>query len=358
MRLATLTLVLASLTPHLNAAPRGRFRRGHAPARGAIHVVRRGETAAKVAREAGLSLAELARLNPRVRLAHLAIGTRLRLGPGRSVKRRIAPVREDAPVPAPQSAADAALPALPPLAALPPMPALGPDAMPHLEGLLPYRIQTLLPPDAPVPDAASADGHLQPDTTRDLLALMRPVVPPVSEAEMKALLPTFTPADPHHLDLLWPVETRTISSAWGPRMRTRVIRLRNHKKRWVRYRGVHEGVDLTAPMGTPVLAAMGGRVVMAGWHRQYGNYIILDHGNGVMTLYAHAKVNLVHEGEVVHRGQQIAEVGRTGNATGPHVHFELRVNGIPENPLPALDPNEPVPAEMAARNARLEASLH
>ena len=349
MRLAALTLVLASLTLNLNAAPKGRSRRSHHPVKGTVHVVRRGETAAKVAGSAGLSLAELAHLNPGIHLARLSVGTRLRVKPAAK------PVLREEPAAAERGMAlEAPEPATPvvPLAALPATPAIDPGTMPHLEGLQPYDLHLVPPADARL--AATSDEHLSPTSTRELLARMQPVVPPVSEAELKALLPTFTPADPDHLDLLWPVETRTISSAWGPRMRTRTVRIRNHRKKRVRYQGRHKGVDLAAPMGTPIFAAMGGKVIMAARHPQYGNYIILDHGNGVMTLYAHAKLNLVHEGEIVHRGQEIAEVGRTGNATGPHLHFELRVNGIPQNPLPALDDTEEVPAEMAARNALLD----
>ncbi len=344
MRLAALTLVLASLTLNLNAAPKGRTRRTHAPAGGSVHVVRKGETAAKVARGAGLSLQELGRLNPGMNLARLSVGTRLR------VKASAVAAREEE---APRGeAAPAEAPAVPvaPLAALPPTPAVGPDAMPHLEGLLPFRIRLTLPSEP----RTATDGHQLPDSTRELLSLMQPVVPPVSEAEFKALLPTYTPADPDHLDLLWPVETRTISSAWGPRMRTRVVRVKNHRKQRVRYRGRHKGVDLTAPMGAAIYAAMDGKVIMAARHRQYGNYVIIDHGNGVMTLYAHARLTLVHEGEIVHRGEKIAEVGRTGNATGPHLHFELRVNGVQRNPLPSLDDEEEIPAEVAARNALID----
>ena len=348
MRLAVLTLALASLTLNLHAAPKGRrTRRASHAASGSLHVVRRGETAAEIARAHGLSLRELGRLNPHVRLARLSIGTRLRVG---SAPVRVAAqaVQDEQPAPA---ALESSVVPLPPLAALPAGPTIVSSPMPHLEGLLPYRVSTAFAP--PALTTSREDSHQAPSSTEDLLARMRPVVPPVSEAELQALLPGFTPADPNHLDLLWPVETRTISSAWGPRIRTRIVRVKNHRKKRVRYRGRHEGVDLTAPMGTSIFAAMDGKVIMAGWHRQYGNYIILDHGNGVMTLYAHAKLNLVHEGDIVHRGQRIAEVGRTGNATGPHLHFELRINGVPENPLPALDDEEEIPAEMAAQNAAL-----
>jgi len=342
MRLAVLTLVLASLTFNLQAAPKGRrTRRASHAVDGAVHVVRKGETAAQVARASGLSLHELGRLNPGIKLSRLSVGTRLKVGH--------APVREEAPVPA----VEPAVPLLP-LAALPAGPVIAPAPMPHLEGLLPFQVRTTLPLASNT--APHRDSHQAPETSSELLARMQTVVPPVSEAELNALLPTFTPADPDHLDLLWPVETRTISSAWGPRMRTKTVRVKNQRKKRVRYRGRHKGVDLTAPMGTSVYAAMDGKVIMSGRHRQYGNYVIIDHGNGVMTLYAHAKLNLVHEGDIVRRGQKIAEVGRTGNATGPHLHFELRVDGVQRNPLPVLDDEEEIPAEVAAQNAVLDGS--
>jgi murein DD-endopeptidase MepM/ murein hydrolase activator NlpD len=346
MRLAVLTLVLASLTLNLHAAPKGRRTRraSHHAADGTWHVVRKGETGAQVARDSGLSLQELKELNPRVNLARLSVGTRLKVGAGPAAASQ---ARAEAGEPTPPTA-----PLLPvaPLAALPAGPDITPAPMPHLEGLQPYLMRI------PLPSTASAHRtlHLAPESAEDLLARMRPVVPPVSETELAALLPTFTPADPGHLDLLWPVETRTISSAWGPRMRTKMVRVKNQRKKRIRYRGRHKGVDLTAPMGTSIYAAMDGKVIMAARHRQYGNYVIIDHGNGVMTLYAHAKVTLVHEGDIVRRGQKIAEVGRTGNATGPHLHFELRVDGVQRNPLPALDDEEEIPAEVAAQNAVLD----
>jgi murein DD-endopeptidase MepM/ murein hydrolase activator NlpD len=78
--------------------------------------------------------------------------------------------------------------------------------------------------------------------------------------------------------------------------------------------------------------------------------VVLDHGNGVVTLYAHHNRNFVEKGEVVRRGQKIAEVGRTGNATGPHLHFELRLEGAPQNPLPYLNDVEEIPADIMAQN--------
>lgn len=354
MRLAVLTLVLASLSLGLQAAPKRTSKKtvsrsATRPEGGAVHVIRKGETAAAVARANGLSLADLRALNPGRNLARLSIGARLKVG------------RSKAPDPIRTASQDAdRMPITPvlrtPLTALPVAPAFAPAPMPHLERLLPFQVRSIIPSG----DASASFGepgtHQAPETPSQLLARMQPVLPPVSEAELNALLPTFVPADPARLDLLWPVETRTISSGWGPRMRTRVVRVKNKRKKRVRYKGRHRGLDLNAPTGTAVFAALDGQVVLAGRHRQYGNYVVVEHGNGVTTLYAHHHLNLVQAGDIVRRGQKIAEVGRTGNATGPHLHFELKVDGVHRNPLPVLNDEEEIPAEIAARNAELGSS--
>ena len=95
----------------------------------------------------------------------------------------------------------------------------------------------------------------------------------------------------------------------------------------------HYGIDISAPSGAPIRAAADGVVVFAGWRRAYGNTVIVDHGNGLATLYAHCSRILVSEGEVVKQGQVIALVGSTGLSTGPHLHFEVRRYGEPINPL-------------------------
>ena len=347
MRLAVLTLVIASFSLGLQAAPKQTTRKhsSHPAAHsadGSIHVVKKGETAAQVARANDLSLAELGKLNPGLNLSRLGVGARLKIGQGRAASVTTHPTDETA------------LPASlrTPLAALPLSTPIQPSPMPHLERLLPYQVKATLPPSG-AGNSAHQETHQTPATIAQLLARMQPVLPPVSEAELNALLPTYAPADPDRLDLLWPVETRTISSAWGPRMRTKTVRVKDQRKKRVRYRGRHKGIDLTAPIGTAVFAALDGQVVLAGKHKAYGNYVMVDHGNGVVTLYAHHRLNLVREGDIVRRGQKIAEVGRTGNATGPHLHFELKIDGIQRNPLPVLNDEEEIPAEVAAHNALL-----
>jgi murein DD-endopeptidase MepM/ murein hydrolase activator NlpD/uncharacterized coiled-coil protein SlyX len=100
--------------------------------------------------------------------------------------------------------------------------------------------------------------------------------------------------------------------------------------RWGR---MHEGVDITCASGTPVVAAAAGTVIHAGWLGGYGNLVVVDHGNGLSTAYAHNSSFAVGVGESVGQGQVISYAGSTGNSSGPHVHFEVRVNGGSVDPL-------------------------
>lgn len=102
----------------------------------------------------------------------------------------------------------------------------------------------------------------------------------------------------------------------------------------------HKGLDIAAPLGTEIYAAEAGVVYRAGWNSGgYGNYVIIDHPDGFRTLYAHASSVVCYEGQEVEKGQLIAKVGSTGDSTGPHCHFEVRINNIPTNPADYLRVN-------------------
>jgi len=100
--------------------------------------------------------------------------------------------------------------------------------------------------------------------------------------------------------------------------------------RWGR---MHEGIDIGAASGTPIRAAAAGTVIHAGWLGGYGNLVVIDHGGGLATAYAHQSSIAAGSGAFVAQGQVIGYVGSTGHSTGPHLHFEVRVNGVPEDPL-------------------------
>lgn len=117
-----------------------------------------------------------------------------------------------------------------------------------------------------------------------------------------------------------------ISSGFGPRADP-FTGARSH----------HFGVDFDANIGDPVKAAADGIVSFAGWKQGYGHTVVLDHGDGYQTLYAHNQRNLVQEGDVVRAGQQLAKVGSSGRSTGSHLHFEVHVNGRPVNPMAYLE---------------------
>jgi murein DD-endopeptidase MepM/ murein hydrolase activator NlpD len=115
---------------------------------------------------------------------------------------------------------------------------------------------------------------------------------------------------------------------------------------------MHEGIDFITDVGTPVVAAAGGVVQFAGFHPQYGNMVDIDHGNDLVTRYAHLSKVLVKDGEVLQRGRRIADSGNTGRSTGPHLHFEVRFRGAPQNPtkfLLAANPQIPLARAAVAR---------
>lgn len=105
----------------------------------------------------------------------------------------------------------------------------------------------------------------------------------------------------------------------------------------------HEGLDFPASIGTPIVAAAAGVVIASEYHYQFGNMIEIDHGNGLMTRYAHASQLYAKVGDIVKRGQHIADIGTTGRSTGPHLHFEVRIRGTAQDPRKflALSGNAP-----------------
>jgi murein DD-endopeptidase MepM/ murein hydrolase activator NlpD len=116
-------------------------------------------------------------------------------------------------------------------------------------------------------------------------------------------------------DFIWPVDgvvTSRFGIRWGKR---------------------HDGIDIAAPEGTPVVAAAAGSVLFAGNEGGYGNLVILQHKKNMITIYAHNRSIEVKEADTVQQGQKIAQVGQTGRATGPHLHFEIREGRNPRNPL-------------------------
>lgn len=118
-----------------------------------------------------------------------------------------------------------------------------------------------------------------------------------------------------------PVITATVGSAFGWRLDPLTGRT-----------ALHTGLDFPAFSGTPIVAAAGGVVVTQEFHPEYGNMIEIDHGNDLISRYAHASKMLVKKGDLIRRGQKIAEVGTTGRSTGAHLHFEVLVMGIPQDP--------------------------
>jgi len=113
--------------------------------------------------------------------------------------------------------------------------------------------------------------------------------------------------------------------------------MRNHPI--LHKRSQHNGVDLAAPSGTPVYATADGLVGMAQWFSSYGNYVQLEHGGELQTRYGHLTSYTVHPGDMVQKGDLIGYVGSTGRSTGPHLHYEVRVAGVPVDPRPYMVAN-------------------
>lgn len=128
--------------------------------------------------------------------------------------------------------------------------------------------------------------------------------------------------------MVWPLQyTTNITSQFG-----------NRRHPILKKYTMHTGIDIGGKSGESILAANKGTIIIAGWQDAYGNTVVIDHGGGITTLYAHCSKILVKNGQEVKVGQVIAKVGSTGWSTGPHLHFEVRVDGEPKNPLNYVKP--------------------
>lgn len=146
------------------------------------------------------------------------------------------------------------------------------------------------------------------------------------EAEIQAITANSLIINPNYIggEMLWPVPGYTKLSS--------TFKMKVHPITGV-YK-LHTGIDIPAPIGTNFLAANEGIVVKASYNSAYGNMVMVDHGGGVSTLYAHGDEIMVTLGQTVKKGDVVLKTGNTGNSTGPHAHFEVRINGTPVDPLP------------------------
>ena len=166
----------------------------------------------------------------------------------------------------------------------------------------------------------------QLESRNDMLGVLESQL--FEEAVKKRLLPTMLPvAAPYN------------SSSFGRRIDPFTGEL-----------AMHEGIDFLAEPGSPVAAAAAGVVVFSGFHPQYGYMVDVDHGNDLVTRYAHCSKLFVKEGDVVQRGRKLAEVGSTGRSTGPHLHFEVRFRGAAQNPTRFLTATNASANRLVARS--------
>ena len=200
------------------------------------------------------------------------------------------------------------------------------------------RLAGLKPQELPAQESGSTPGRGGPASTlrRDFTvdeftAMLSQLSRQVDERSdqlgvLEALVVTDS-VNKKFLPSLLPIENGWFSSNFGWR-----IDPFNGQKTF------HEGIDFPAEVGTTIEAAASGKVIFADVHPAYGKMLEIDHGNGLVSRYAHCSLLLVKEGDLVMRGQRVAEVGSTGRSTGPHLHFEVRLNGVPQNPARFLQP--------------------
>jgi murein DD-endopeptidase MepM/ murein hydrolase activator NlpD len=205
------------------------------------------------------------------------------------------------------------------------------ERLAKLAGLKPQEL-TMAPQDS----SNAGRGGPAPTMTRELSvdefsALLAQLSRQVNERSdqlgvLEALLVNDS-ANKKFLPTLSPIEDGWFSSNFGWRLDP-----------FTGQKSFHEGIDFPAEVGTPIEAAASGKVVYAEVHPAYGKMLEIDHGNGLVSRYAHCSSLAVKEGDLVVRGQRVGTVGSTGRSTGPHLHFEVRLNGAPQNPARFLQP--------------------
>jgi murein DD-endopeptidase MepM/ murein hydrolase activator NlpD len=185
------------------------------------------------------------------------------------------------------------------------LPPMEPGKAPGRGGPAPTLVQDLSVAEF---DALLGQMSRQVEERSDQLGVLETLL--VSNSANRQFMPT-----------LAPVEGGWLSSSFGWRIDP-----------FTGQKSFHEGLDFPSEAGTAIVAAASGKVIAADVQAQYGKMVEIDHGNGLVTRYAHCSMLFVKEGDLVVRGQKIAAVGSTGRATGPHLHFEVRLNGAPQNP--------------------------
>jgi murein DD-endopeptidase MepM/ murein hydrolase activator NlpD len=281
-------LLVVSAAGCASAQKRGPEQGLEAPA--AVHVVEKGDTVFGIARRYGVSVEALSRENQLADPGRLELGRRLRI-PG---------------------------PARDPLAAV-----AGPKSEPDAGGggprPEPARVPTADAPTSDAPAVPRANAASTASAPVEPGAPVSPVNHPELASAPRAAEPPLSRAPkPSRAGMIWPVDGVVIS-AFGNREG-----------------GRHDGIDIAAPFGTPIWAALPGKVLFAGEQPGYGLLVIVGHTGELVTIYAHNASNLVAEGDQVEQGDPIARVGQSGEATTPALHFEVRTGRQPINPFARL----------------------
>lgn len=204
------------------------------------------------------------------------------------------------------------------------------ERLAKIAGLKPQELQSLQLGSAPPRGGAESSIPSRNFTVTEFSDLLAKLARQVDERSdqlgvLEALL-VQTSANRKFLPSLAPIVDGWYSSNFGYRIDP-----------FTGAKSFHEGIDFPASAGTAIVAAASGKVVYAGYHAEYGKIIEIDHGNGLLSRYAHASQIFVNEGDLVVRGQRLGSVGSTGRSTGPHLHFEVRLNGVPQNPARFLE---------------------